>query len=240
MLWALVLMLSALNYAGYLARRLIGTDRGYRVTGMLGGLVSSTAITLEYARESRRERSAGAPLAYGVVGACAVVIPRVLVVSLVLDATVAKALVVMLLPSLVLGAAIVTYIWTRPLADTPADDDDPRSPLQLWNAIRMAIVFQVAMSAFSFIQTAAGTKGVFAGAALLGTTDVDAVTVSMSRSAAETGARVAAQAITIGVAANTVVKLCIAAFTGTAQFRRVAVTGLFALLAAAALGLFAG
>ena len=51
-LWALVLLFSGLSFAGYIARRLVGPDQGYLVTGLLGGLVSSTNVTLTFARTS--------------------------------------------------------------------------------------------------------------------------------------------------------------------------------------------
>src|SRR6185436_16362818 len=80
-IWTIVLFFSALNFAGFLARRAVGPGAGYTLTGLLGGLISSTGVTLDFSRKSRREPELGAALGLGVIGACTVLIPRVLVMS---------------------------------------------------------------------------------------------------------------------------------------------------------------
>ncbi len=83
-LWLFVLLFSGLSFAGYLARRIIGSQRGYSVTGMLGGFISSTAIAFTFARTSRQNEAASFPLALGVVAACTVMNLRVLVATAIL------------------------------------------------------------------------------------------------------------------------------------------------------------
>lgn len=92
-LWALVLFFSGLSFAGYVTRRFVGAERGYPVTGMLGGIISSTNVTLSFARMSRVEDSARIPLAYGVIAASAVMFVRVGIATAVLNPTTAQAVV---------------------------------------------------------------------------------------------------------------------------------------------------
>ena len=66
-LWAMVLFFSGISFAGYIARKSVGPNRGYPIAGMLGGIVSSTNVTLSFARASRSEIDAGIPLALGVI-----------------------------------------------------------------------------------------------------------------------------------------------------------------------------
>nr|MCU0618141.1 DUF4010 domain-containing protein [Gemmatimonadaceae bacterium] len=80
-LWVVVLLFSGLNFLGYIARRVVGVERGYSVTGLLGGLVSSTAVTLHFSRQSRVEPQHAAALGVGVVAACTVLVPRVMLVA---------------------------------------------------------------------------------------------------------------------------------------------------------------
>ena len=80
-LWTVVLLFSALNFVGYIARRAVGGARGYGITGLVGGLLSSTAVTLSFSRLSRDEPDSGRALASGVLGACTVLLPRVLLIS---------------------------------------------------------------------------------------------------------------------------------------------------------------
>ena len=71
-IWIVVLLFSGLNFAGYLISRWLGTSRGYGLTGLLGGLVSSTAVTFQFSRKSQDAPTLGRALALGVVGACTV------------------------------------------------------------------------------------------------------------------------------------------------------------------------
>jgi uncharacterized membrane protein (DUF4010 family) len=241
-LWVIVLLFSALTFAGYLARRAVGPDRGYGVTGVLGGLVSSTAVTFHFSRQSRREPRVAPSLGLGVVGACTVLLPRVAVVSAVLNPAVTLALVPYLAPPLVVGGAVVAYAVTRsaPAAST-ASRAESRSPLGLVSSIQMAVAFQLVLWAVAFVRQTWGSEAVLASAALLGLTDTDALTLSMSRlGASEAAVALGARAIAVGVLANTVVKLVVTLALGEPRFRRVASVGLLALAAACGFGLWLG
>jgi uncharacterized membrane protein (DUF4010 family) len=84
-LWMLVLFFSGLSFLGYIARRIAGPGHWYLVTGLLGGLVSSTNVTFTFARSSRTDPTLARELAFGAVAANAAVFPRVLVVTAVLN-----------------------------------------------------------------------------------------------------------------------------------------------------------
>ena len=236
-LWIIVLLFSGLNFLGFLARRFAGPERGYGITGMLGGVVSSTAVTVEFSRQSRADPALGAALARGVIGACVVLIPRVLVVAAAMNHDVALAMLPLLLPPAIAGIGVLVVLWTRQPRDTSTGSVDGSNPLKLWTAIRMAIAFQIAMSFIAYVRGAAGTPGLYASGALLGLTDVDALTVSMSRAGAELTPRVAAYAIAIGILANTMLKLSVSLALGTSRFRRVAGIGLAGLAVGSAIGL---
>jgi len=99
----------------------------------------------------------------------------------------------------------------------------PANPLQLWSAVQMAIVFQVVLYGVFAMREWFGGAGLVASGAVLGLTDLDALTLSMARMAAEgTAAPVAARAIAAGIVANSAVKLGIALALGSASFRRLA------------------
>ena len=85
-LWALVLFFSGLSFLGYVARRAVGPGRGYFATGLIGGLISSTNVTFTFARASRNHPAIDRELAFGVVAANAMLFPRVLVATAVLNA----------------------------------------------------------------------------------------------------------------------------------------------------------
>ena len=236
-LWTIVLLFSGLNFLGYLARRAVGPERGYGVTGLLGGLVSSTAVALTFAKKSREVPAYPGSLGLGVVAACTVLIPRVLGITLVLSPPVAGRLAPYLVPPLLVGAAFVTWAVVRSRVGSASQSTFDSSPLRLVSAIKMAVAFQVVLLLMPAIQHLWGGAGVLGSAAVLGLTDMDALTYSMSRLGSTGAARLAARAIAVGIVANTVLKLMLVLSLGSPAFRRAAAPGLFAMAAAAGLAL---
>ena len=239
-LWIIVLLFCAINFAAYVARRAAGPHRGYGIVGMLGGLISSTAVTLDFSRRSRAEPALAASLSSGVIGACTVLIPRVLAVSAVLNARVALQLLPYLLPALAIGTLFVVRDWRMRPDSTPAQADaPPANPLRLDMAIRMTLLFQVAMTAVDWARGMWAAPGLYATAAVLGLTDVDALTVGMSRPSEPIPPVLAGRAIAVGILANTLFKLSMAQVLGSPGFRRGTAMGLSALAAVIAAALWA-
>jgi uncharacterized membrane protein (DUF4010 family) len=252
-LWIVVLLFSGLNFAGYVARRAVGETRGLGITGMLGGVISSTAVTLTFSRRSRDEpaqdAALGEALAMGVVGACTVLLPRLLVVTALLNPAVARALLPLLLPPLAVGVALVAVAhWrdhrVRATAATPAAPGRrsalEQNPLALASALQMTVAFQLVLFAIGWVEAHVGARGVLASATVLGLTDMDALTLSMARYGTGAQVSVAAFAIGVGVLTNTGLKLALAATVGRGAFRPRAVAGLALLGAASAVALWVG
>ena len=112
-IWALVLLFSALSFAGYLALRVAGAEKGYGLAGLLGGVVSSTAVTLNFARESRRAPGQGRALALGVLAACTVLPVRLVLLSALLNREVGLAAGRLLWPSFAAGVLGLALWVTR-------------------------------------------------------------------------------------------------------------------------------
>lgn len=242
-LWSIVLLISGLSFAGYVARRGLGPAAGYALTGLLGGIVSSTAVTLTFASQSRRQPAASAALAWGVVAASAMVVPRVLIVATALNPAVAVAVLWYCTPPLIVSLAFVAWIlWHRRNGRAPdAEPEDHRSPLRLASAIRLALVFQAALIAVPYIRQIWGAEGVLTSALVLGVTDIDALVLSMARLATSPETvPLAARGIVVGLVASAVFKISLALVIGSPAFRRRSVPGLFILGTAAALGLWLG
>ena len=220
-LWLLVLFFTGLSFAGYLARRMFGAERGYPFAGLLGGIVSSTNVTFTFARLSRRERMLSGPLALGAVGACTMLFPRVAIAASVLNLSVAKALLPYLVVPFAVGI-ITLYLWWRTNTDAVGPADMPSNPLQIVPALQMAVVFQVVLFAVSGVRYFFGERGLLFSGAVLGLTDVDALTISMAQTAgAGVAAEVAARAIAAGILMNCLLKMGLAVALGSDQFRRV-------------------
>jgi uncharacterized membrane protein (DUF4010 family) len=239
-LWIIVLLFCAINFAGFLARRSVGEGRGYLLSGLLGGVISSTAVTFGFARYSRLYPTSSAALAAGVVGACTILVPRVLLISFALNPDVARNLLPYVVVAGLIGAVVVALAWragetwedghrvSAPISWLAADE---KNPLRLGLAIKLAVIFQVAIMAIRYARDAWAVKGVYATSVVLGLTDVDALTVSMSTPSTEILPAIAARAISAGILANTMVKLGISAAVGTRRYRLISV-GVLAAMAA--------
>jgi len=236
-LWTLVLFFSGLSFAGYVARRLVGPGHGYLVTGLLGGLISSTNVTLTFARMSRATPAMDRSLAFGTAAANAMLYPRVLVATAILNRAVVSPLIPYLaLPGLTASLAAAMGVRRSPAEAAP--EVSPQNPLQLMAALQMTALFQVVLMAVHVAGEVWGRSGVLTSAAALGLTDVDALTVSMARGVSEAmSPSVAAMAIAVGVLANTGMKLVLAIVLGSARFRLIAGSALALMLVAAAASL---
>jgi uncharacterized membrane protein (DUF4010 family) len=226
-LWMLVLLFSGLSFAGYIARAIVGERRGLPLTGLLGGLISSTSVTLTFARLSRTASPArDAGLAAGTLAACTVLFPRVVVAATVLAPALGPELVMLLMPPfLVCGTATLLAIGRETFPTTAAPLPD--NPLQIRAALQMAVAFQAVWLLVSYAHRWFGEGGLLASAVLTGLTDVDALTASMALQArANLDPATAAAAIATGVAANTLMKSGIALIVGRGAFRRHTVAAL--------------
>jgi uncharacterized membrane protein (DUF4010 family) len=228
-LWLLVLFFSGLSFVGWIARRLVGPHQGVIVSGLLGGLISSTSVTLTFARESR---SAGAPrlaLAAGVIGACTVMLLRVALACAVLNSALAARLPRFVGLAFVIGALVVLVGW-RANTSGAVDGTHSDSPLQLRAALQMTALFQGVLFLILAVQARWSTEALVATSAVVGLTDLDALTLSLARSTVQPEAiPTATFALVVGILSNTVLKLVVAVVVGRGRFRAAAAGGLGAI-----------
>jgi uncharacterized membrane protein (DUF4010 family) len=236
-LWAMVLFFSGLSFAGYVTRRFVGAERGYPVTGILGGIISSTNVTLSFARMSRAEDAAKIPLAYGAIGASAVMFVRVGIATAVLNPATAQAVGPYLAIPFLVAASIAGWgIWRH--RGPRSGEERVANPLQLWTAVQMALLFQLVLFGVRWAQSAWGQGGIFVSAGVLGFADVDALVISMTKNAGVPVANgIAAQAIAFGVLTNMLLKFFIGILFGGLQFRWIVGIGLAAVALASAISL---
>jgi uncharacterized membrane protein (DUF4010 family) len=234
-LWLLVLLISGLSLVGYVLTRVLGAHRGIPITGLAGGLASSTAVTLSLARQSREPQyaKAGAAIVAGVLLAWTVSFARVFVEVLVVN----RALLPAVLPalaamSLVCAAGAGLMLRRAGKAGAEAREVPLRNPFSLTSAIKFAAVFAVVLLVVKLVQLHAPATGMYVVAAIAGTTDVDAMTLSMAEYARSNSPQVAAHAITIAVLSNTVVKTGMVVAIGDPSIRKPVLLTTAAIVAA--------
>jgi uncharacterized membrane protein (DUF4010 family) len=217
-LWMLVLLFSGMSFVGFIAQRAIRAS-GYPIAGLLGGLVSSTGVTLTFSRLSQSRPTQATALAAGAVGASTILFARVAVAVAIIDASVLPVLARYLAAPFTAAVFAMLLTW-RALRDTHTPPHNLRNPLQFRSAIEMAILFQVVLFGVYYMRNAVGESGLLASGFVLGLTDMDALTLSMTRSVATgTSIDAAARAIAVGIVANSLMKAGIAAVIGSADFK---------------------
>lgn len=239
MTW-LVILIAGLSLAGYIVARWLGPRKGTAVTGLAGGLVSSTAVTLALARRSREEEPPGAAatLASGILLSWAVMFVRVVVECFVVNPSLARQLA---LPMGVMAAMALTGALLNQRAGVKlrgAQSLQLRNPFSLFFAIKFALLFAVVALLVNRAQELLSERAVYGVAALAGLTDVDAITLSMARESDHARAPVAVTAITIAVLANTLVKTGFAVALGSGQLRARIVPTAAVIAAGAVISIF--
>lgn len=219
--WWMVVLIVGLNLAGYAAFRLFGSRAGTALAGILGGVISSTATTISYARQTKTDSGRDAVAVLVVWIASGVVFVRVMLeigaVAPDFLPTAAGPLSVMLL----LFLALTALRWRS--GDNPGESPmEPGNPSELKPAVLFGALYAVVLLVLAAAEDWLGDTGLYVAALLSGLTDVDAITLSTSRLVAtegldpSTGWRV----ILVGALSNLVFKLGVAATLGGRQFAR--------------------
>jgi uncharacterized membrane protein (DUF4010 family) len=226
-LWWLVILISSLSMVGYVTVRIWGSARGTVITGFFGGLVSSTAVTLTFARQSHDDASNEDAFGAGTLLAWAVMILRVIVLTMLLGWPLMEHL---WWPLLGLGAfnAAVAALYMRRASSSLARSTLPQpvaltNPFRLVSAMKFALVFALVLLASKIAQRHASSAGLYGVSTLAGATDVDAVVLSIVDLAhkSTTSHRLLVRCILLGVCANTLLKYGLAALLGNRRLARV-------------------
>lgn len=177
-IWLMVVLIVGISMGGYVAFRLLGPRTGAIAAGLLGGMISSTATTVSYARRSASAPQRSSAAALVIVLASSVVFVRVLVEIAVvapgvLAVTAGPLGAMLVLTALIAGALYVFGIGSREL-----EVEDQQPPSELKAAVVFGLLYAVVLVAVAFAEDRLGQRGLYGVAALSGLTDLDAITLS--------------------------------------------------------------
>ena len=180
-IWLMVVLIVGISMAGYVAYKALGPRTGTLATGLLGGLISSTATSIGYARRAHGHPDRAPAAALIVVLASMVAFARVLAeVAIVAPrflSTVAPPLAAMMVAMIVVAASM--YGWERAALGEPAEEQDPPSNLRA--AIGFGVVYAAVLFAVAAARARFGQGALYGVAALSGLTDMDAITLSTAQ-----------------------------------------------------------
>jgi uncharacterized membrane protein (DUF4010 family) len=236
-IWLMVVLISGVSLAGYVAWRLTLARKGLLLTGLLGGVISSTATTFAYARHARDATQTPSASLVVIQLANVAKLMRVFLLALVIAPPVLPLLLVTLLPALVLSVPALWWHFRRAGGERGEDADRLQNPTQLGTALLFAAFYALVLLAAAWLSEVVGSGGLFALSFVSGLTDVDAITLSSARLADQGNISLAesATAITLAVAANMLFKAVVSVVVGGRTFGRLVAIA-FALPLAAILG----
>jgi uncharacterized membrane protein (DUF4010 family) len=238
-IWLMVVLISGVSLAGYLALRIVGRRHGAALLGLFGGLVSSTATTLVYARHGRSAPQLGNLAADVIVLANLVVLGRLAVLTTVVSAALLPALLPVLGCALLPGAASIAYRLHRLRSQDEPPMPEISNPAELRTAIVFAMVYGAVLLIAAWLHDKAGAAGLYGVAVVSGLTDVDAITLTSLRlfGLDDLTAAQAVTSITLAFLANIAFKLGLIATTGGTDMLRRCLPGLVLTAAGAVVGL---
>ena len=237
----MVVLLTGVSLAGYLLVRFFGEGKGYALAGLLGGLASSTAVALSFSRKARLAPDQARPLAAGIVLASTVLYARGALVLMALDGALGRHLVPRLAVLFVAGLA-VSFVLLRRAAAAPREPGPAVSlgnPVELGNALLLAVLFASVLLLARIAQARLGTAGLWTVGAVGGLVDVDSVAVAAARLRQQgvVEVPVAAGAYLLATVSNLLFKGGVTVVAGGAALARQVLPafGVLAVLTAAAL-----
>jgi uncharacterized membrane protein (DUF4010 family) len=231
----LVLLIAGLSYVGYFAVRVLGSRLGLILTVLLGGLSSSTAVTVAYARRSRSVAAGRRLFGIGIAVAAATMVPRLSVEIAAVNAPVLRGLWPTFLALAIVPLAGLGVAARADAADPPGAELELTNPLQLKAALIFGLLLSALFIGAEGLQRLLGDAGVYAMAAVAGLVDVDAIGLTLAKAAGRSVSEPTAQrAIVVAVLVNTAVKAGLAAAIGRVPMLRSATAILAAALAAGA------
>jgi len=216
-IWLMVVLVSLIGYVGYVMIKIFGTEKGLSITGILGGLVSSTAVATTMAAEAKVHREVIPSAVFATTIASCTMFPRVLLEVLLVNRDLFLPLLYPLVSMTVTGV-LLSYLLFRKRESIEADVG-LSDPFRLSPALKFGAFFAFVLLISKIASLYFGEAGIYAASLVSGLADVDAITLSLATLAkTNIGSNVAVAAITLATMTNTLVKLAITFLLGSKEF----------------------
>lgn len=216
-IWMMVVLVSLISYVGYILIRALGDERGITLTGILGGIVSSTAVTMSMASEVRERSQSLASAVFATTLASCTMFPRILLIVMVFNMELLVPLSVQLATMAGVGVALA-YLHRKNAAPIEGSVKH-KDPFRLIPALKFGALFAFILFVTKLASISLGESGSYAAGVISGLADVDAVVLAMATLAPGSISReTAVIAIMLAAITNMALKLSIAFVMGNRDF----------------------
>lgn len=212
---AIIVIVSFLNFIGYFLVKYVGSKKGILLTAILGGLISSTAVTWIYASRSKESPELSKKYAAGIIIASAIMYPRLAVLAYIFNSATLSYLIIPF-ALLTVVCLVASLLLIRKDTEQPNTDINLGNPLNIWNAIGFGGIYVAILFAVFYGNKFFGESGLYYSALIAGLADTDAITISMVKFALlDEKLILASNVIIAATLSNMTVKLGIAFFKGS-------------------------
>lgn len=240
-IWLLVVLIVGVGLAGYFAVRLLGEKVGTPILGIMGGMVSTTATSLVYARAAKENPASTVLAGKVILLANLVLFVRLILLTLAIAPAIINHALIMMLPPLILGL-VSTFMHRNGSAHNAADAPQLQlsNPAELKLALGFAALFALVLIGTAWLMDLLGDRGVYIVALISGLNDVDAITLTVLDMASKgsLAINITLAAISIAVCSNTLFKFGLIASIGGRQLAMRCLPTFSAIVAGLILGLW--
>ena len=231
-IWLLVVLISGISFVGYILIKVVGAQRGIGLMGLLGGLASSTAVTLSFTQRSQTDQGLAKPFALAITIAWTVMFARVLIAVAAVNPELISLLYLPIGTSVVAGLAYCGYLFFSQHTGRQEGKEEVSfsNPFELGPAIKFGILFTFILLISKAAQVLFGNTGIYVSSLVSGLADADAIALSVAELSLKTGPDslpldIAAQAVVLAAVANTFAKGVIVLTGGSTALRRAILPG---------------
>jgi len=219
-MWLMVILVSGISFLGYILVKFFGTEKGYGLSGFVGGLFSSTAVTISMAGESKKHRKMVNPFVIAVVVASATSFIRIIIEVVIINNNILGAILIPLGIMGLFGYASAFVLYLKHEKKTNKKEIKINQPFALIPAIKFGLFFLFIIFIIRLLQILIGSTGLYIASIVSGFADVDAITLTMSSlsRSGEIMNTVAVTSIVLAAASNTLIKGAMAWFLGEKKF----------------------
>src|SRR5690554_3135233 len=236
--WVIILT-SGLGFLGYLLIKFLGHDRGILLTGIVGGLVSSTMVTWIFAKKSKEAPALSSQCATAILAASSIMIVRVLVWVFIFNMDLAPRLYFPVGIIFLAGIGVTLFFHFKKSSSDSVDTSLPAGkPLNMQSALTFGIIYTLIILLVSYTNEYFGQSGMYISSVIAGLTDIDAITISVSKLAGNSlSIDMAQNAIILATISNTLIKIGISLWAGSRQLKKYIYIGYGAIFIAALVAL---
>jgi len=230
-LWFFVVLLSGLSFLGYILNKLFG-NKGIYLAGIIGGLASSTAVTITFSQKSKQNPTLSKHTAIAINLANSIMLIRVFVWVFIFNFSLIKEVAIPFLISSIVGFGYIYYLTKETISTKSDTKMEFKNPLELIESLKYGIIFGLIFAGVKVGHQYFGDSGTLIVSFIAGITDVDAITISLSKYALNgLDINIAIWGILIATFTNQIAKLSYSYFVGSREnFKYFAIFNLLVIL----------